>query len=174
MDAAEALRRAKELAVALSMRRGEVGKVATKILALLDTASQELVAEKGGAQARPSKRGDAEIEYRVEKTTAGETLAEHRTSGASQPFRCPRPVYDAIAQVLASATGPLPLEDIAAAVAAKAGVTPGDYQLRVPLRLWLSVTPPLIVRHRARYRAADQAFLSGTKGLWERLKAPPG
>jgi len=170
MEARESLHKATELAMALARRRGEVGKVADKIVRLLEEVDRGLGSQHGDPQARQSRKGDVEIEYRVEKTAAGETLAEHRKSGASQPFRCPKRLYDAMVEVLGSAATPLSLEDVAAAVSAKMGLTPGDYQLRVPIRLWLSVTPPLIVRHRARYRAVDRSFASAARTIWDRLR----
>lgn len=175
MTASEALHKARELLTALTHRRGEVGRTAEKILALLDRAEDDLAGLRaGGPVTRPSKRGSGKMEYRVERTPGGETLAEHRIGGTSQPFRCPRGVYDAIVQALASATSPLSVEDIATEVKSREGVQPGDFQIRVPLRLWLQVEPALIIRHRARYRSVTpELFPAATRALWERLRSSP-
>jgi hypothetical protein len=111
------------------------------------------------------------VEYLVEGTGLTETLTEYRGSGKSMPHRCPKALYEAIASVLAAADRPLSAEDIAAGVEKEMGVRPAEYQLRVPLRLWMTGTPPLVSRVRARYRAGDrQAFVAATNGLWSRLR----
>lgn len=76
-------------------------------------------------------------------------LTEHRVGGRPYPFRCPKPIYDAMAEVLAGADHALSLEEMITAVTAVTGDPPADYQVRVPLRLWMHVEPPLIVRNRA-------------------------
>src|SRR5687768_11047667 len=115
MKASEALTKAKELLSALARRRGEVGQIAEKILGLLRHLDSRLDSS-AEMVARQSKRGSGQVEYRVERTSAGETLAEHRSSGSSQPFRCPRPLYDALVAVMASAGRPMSLDELSAAV----------------------------------------------------------
>jgi hypothetical protein len=116
-------------------------------------------------------RGGADVEYVVEKAANGETLAERRKTGKAQPFRCPKAIHDALVEALAATDRALPLDEIVAAVGERFGDEPPDFQVRVPLRLWMQVEPPLVVRNRARYRPVDQdTFASATGSLWTSLR----
>jgi hypothetical protein len=102
----------------------------------------------------------------------GETLAEHRTNGKSKPFRCSKGLYDTIVQVLIAADRSLSVEEISSGVERLGLDRPAEFQIRVPLRLWLSASPPLINRNRARYRPIDpNSFHAGTTRLWSILRS---
>lgn len=171
MDPSEALAKARELVSALARRRGEVGRAAAKVLALLDHVEAGLRDRTGSEPVvRQGRKGLGPVEYRVEMTPTGGTLAEHRTSGASQPFRCPKTLYDAVIEVLAKTDRAMSVDEVASAVEVRLGERPADFQLRVPLRLWMHVQPPLLTRSRARYRAATPEFGTAAVKLWNRLK----
>ena len=111
------------------------------------------------------------MEYSVEKSNTAETLAERRKTGKAQPFRCPRSVYDGLVQVMAYSDRALPLDELLIAVAEMLRDQPPDFQMRVPLRLWMQIEPPLIVRSRARYRPVDaKSFADTANELWNRLR----
>jgi hypothetical protein len=150
-------------------RKGDVGRLATEILALLERADAELRAGQKPVR-RESRRSNAGIEYVVETTAAGEVLTEKRLSGKSQPFRCPKAVYDAVAQVLGKTDRALSVDEIAEDVKGRLGDRPADFQLRVPLRLWMHVQPPLLLRGRARYRSTmGDNFVLVSVRLWNAL-----
>ena len=139
-----------------------------KVLALLDEVERTTTA----AFTRPARRGATPVVYTVQTTEMGESLAEHRPDGTSRPFRCSRALYDAIVGVLADTDRPLSTDEIAAAAERIVGYRPGDHQYRVPLRLFLHVQPPLLVRSRARYSPHEPgAFTTAAAKLWNSLKA---
>ena len=115
-------------------------------------------------------------EYEIQNTPEGAFLTERRP-GESQPFRCPRATYDAVAQVLAAAADALPFEELTARLNAHTGHRQPDYRLRVALRFWM--THNAVLRSRTKYKAADRAnFLSLSRSLWEQTEygtadAPP-
>jgi hypothetical protein len=151
-------------------RKGPMGTLARDVLALLERADEELRAE-GTVVRRESGRSAAAIEYVVEMTKGVEVVTESRLSGKSAPFKCPKAIYDAMVQVLAAAERPMSLEDIMEAVNRHVTDAAAEYQVRVPLRLWMHVDPALIVRSRARYRLADpKAFISQATRLWSSLR----
>ena len=122
------------------------------------------------AQADKGGRGQAEVEYVVEDTVNGPALTERRNTGRAHPFRCPKVIYDAMVEVMALSERSMPLDEVIAGVGGLLGDQPPDYQVRVPLRLWMSVSPPLVVRMRARYKAADtKAFRKTAEKLWSDL-----
>jgi hypothetical protein len=167
MGTHDALAEARRLVNALARRGDEVGRIAHRLLELLPQ-----IAGHGSTVTRPSKRGTAALQYLVEKTAAGETLAERRVSGKSQPFRCPKHLYDAVVEVIADAEEALAVDEIAAAAESRARSRPADFQLRVPLRLWMSTDPPMLIRDRARYRARNQpSFAKEAAAIWKKLKS---
>ena len=144
--------------------------VAKEVLALLDQVEQQHA--RPSEVSRPSRRGAVPVIYTVQTTEIGENLAEHRPDGSSRPFRCPRPVYDAFVEVLAEAKRPVSTDEIVQGVEKLIGYRPGDHQYRVPLRLFLHVSPPLLVRSRARYSLPEpKTFATSAAKLWASLKA---
>lgn len=122
-------------------------------------------------EAASSKRGEAEVEYSVEASVNGLVLNERRNGRKAHPLRCPAKVYDAMVAVLSKSGRAVPLDELVSAVAEVLGDAPADYQVRVPLRLWMQVDPPLLSRNRARYRPVDAArFASEATKLWVALR----
>jgi hypothetical protein len=137
--------------------------LAGELLPLLESAADEI---KG--MRRPAGRGAGEIAYMVERTQQGEVLTERRLSGKSEPFRCPKLVYDALATVLADANRPLSVEEVTTAVGQQLGVRPPDHQIRVALRFWLHFESPIVLRIRARYTPIKGSdFLAAVTRLWQ-------
>jgi hypothetical protein len=98
-------------------------------------------------------------------------LTERRLSGKSQPFRCPSSTYKALVAAMAASESAMAIDEIMTAAAKHGGDRPGDFQVRVVLRLWTHAEPPLVVRNRARYRAAEPtSFLRLATNLWKLLK----
>jgi hypothetical protein len=144
--------------------------VAKQVIALLD--QMQMVQERVSAT-QSLRRGGTPVTYSVERSNLGETLAERRPKGSSQPFRCPRSIYDAMVTVLTHAEKPLGADEIVDGVEKLVGVRPADHQYRTVLRLWYSIDPPLIARVRARYRPVDvAAFSLAATRLWQTLKVP--
>jgi hypothetical protein len=162
MEVPEELRIAIELAQRTVRAGGRVAVFAREMVRLLERTEQRLMATKGRL---PS--GDKRV-YVVDGKT--EMLAEHRTSGKSNPFRCPKALYDAVVQVLAAADRPLAVEEIAVGAAKVMGAPSPEFQVRLPLRLFMSVDPPLLVRNRARYSRSDDRFDNDAISLWNRLR----
>ena len=163
------LNRARQL-LATVTSPARAAAVAREVLSLLDQVEQEH--SRPGEVSRPSRRGAVPVIYTVQTTEIGENLAEHRPDGSSRPFRCPRPVYDAFVNVLADAGRPVSTDEIVQGIEKLIGYRPGDHQYRVPLRLFLYLSPPLLVRSRARYSLPDpRTFSTSAVKLWNSLKA---
>jgi hypothetical protein len=121
---------------------------------------------------RPARRGAVPVVYTVQTSEMGESLAEHRPDGSSRPFRCPRPLYEALVTVLSDAKRPISTDEIASEIERLVGYRPGEHQYRVPLRLFLAVRPPLLTRSRARYSVpGNEEFRSEAGKLWDSLKS---
>ena len=144
-------------------------RIARQVIALLD---QEMADRQQPISfLHDAKRGAARVEYRVERTGLGENVAEYRPGSKAKPFRCPRPLYEAIVAVLDNADGPLSMAEIVEQVARQTGQPPGDHQYRPAIRLWMHVQPPLLRRSRSRYSPSDgQSFKASASKLWHDLK----
>jgi hypothetical protein len=165
MSSREALEEARKMISGLKGPKTTIQKV----MALLRVVESELPK---GISLEPMRRGKTPLTYVVERTALGETLAELRPEGSSQPFRCPKPLYDAMVGILVDAEKPMSAEEIADAVEKRIGVRPADHQFRVPLRLWSQIEPPLLIRSRAKYRVADPTpFKRSAEALWNKLRA---
>lgn len=173
MTPRESILRARQLLTEVGTPAGKVGEKLQEIGSFLDAALAQLDASVPQATVtRAARRGLAPIEYLVEPTAQGEMLTEKRTSGSSQPFRCSRTLYDAMVATFKGADGPMSLEDVAAIVAKRLGDRPAEFQIRVPLRLWLHANPPLLNKIRTRYRPASATFQTDADALWKKLKKP--
>lgn len=171
MEALAKLRLALDVAKKMVSEGTDSAQFAGEMIELITAAISEIEATGQAGLGRPARRGAGNVEYLVEGSGAGETLAEHRRGGKSMPHRCSRSLYDAVAQVLVGADRPLAVEEIMTAVEKVLGGRPAEFQVRVPLRLWMSVDPPLIVRMRARYRATDTfVFTTATAMLWADIR----
>ncbi len=123
------------------------------------------------SQSSPATAGrSSDATYTIDKKRNDEeVLSEHRSGGSSQPFRCPRYLYDTIAKVLAHADEPMEFAEITFAVS-KIYPDPAEFQLRAALRFMLSVMPPLLARDRNRYRPVRGGkFEVEAKGAWAAL-----
>ncbi len=139
-------------------------------LELIETLQQQVEAkrnpdaEQPAATPRGSRESGGSQEYVVQSTLEGPFLTERRPSG-SQPFRCPKPVYDAAARILADAAQPMHFEEVMERLNAATGERQADYRLRVCLRFWLAHRA--VQRFRTRYRVADsEKFTERAEQLW--------
>lgn len=164
MPSYDPIKQALDAVIKASEHQGELGAFARELRPLLDAANRQ-----EGVR-RPARRDVGEIEYAVERSSEGESLIERRMSGRSKPFRCPKVVYDALVRVLSKSDRPMALDDILSATEMKLGFRPAEFQIRVPLRLWLYRHPPLVVRNRARYAPIDANRLSNDAAeLWKKI-----
>ena len=172
MEVPKELTVAIELAERTAAEGGSEAICAQEMVRLLGRVREQIAAEgERRGLSRVARRGQGEVEYIVEGSGPTETLTEHRLSGKSYPFRCPKGVYEAVVAVLAASERPMSVEDIATAVEKVMGVRPAEYQLRVPLRLWMAVEPLLVPRVRARYRPADPiSFHAQALVLWNSFR----
>jgi hypothetical protein len=172
MQVPEEIRLALTLARQTARGSGKVATFAKEIEHILERGIKQIeVAELPTVARRADRSGEEQVIYVVDQDRGhGEALAEHRTSGKSKPMRCPKKVYDALARVLTGADRPLGLEEIMAAVGKVLGDRPADHQVRVALRLWMHVDPPLLARNRARYRPlVNMDFSTSALALWQTL-----
>jgi hypothetical protein len=170
MEVPESLRRVLEEVQRASEVNSDVGRFANTLRMSLEAAIADLAARD---VSRPSRRGTGDIKYAIERTQQGEVLSEIRTGGKSKPFRCPREVYFALAAMLEDADRPLGMDEIMSTVEQVLEYRPPDHQVRVPLRLWMHIDPPLLRRSRARHAPIlPNSFLSAAAELWERLQLP--
>ena len=139
-----------------------------QIMRLLEVVDEDLkqraVKKPGRAKTLPRD----EPRYTVENTASGPMLTEGKSGEKSPPFRVPKAIYDLVAEVLAVSSKPIRFEDILAEVSQKAVAAPSDFQVRVCLRYWMSVDPPLIVRAKSMYHPVSQTkFISLTQDHWQ-------
>lgn len=157
---------------AISVLRTRLETAAPDLLPLLEIIEQQLRPEDRSSIGEIEQGG---VRYVVENSAIGETLAEHRLSGKSKPFRCSKKLYKNVAEVLLSADHAMSVAEIAATVEKLTGDRPAEFQVRVPLRLWTSSEIGVLARHRAKYRPADRdAFISATTKLWSQLASKVG
>jgi hypothetical protein len=173
VEVPDELRVALELAERTAAGKGRVATFAKEMANLLVRAEKKLEAGATGISVSRSARGsDDRVEYLVEKAGIGheETLAEHRTNGKSKPFRCSKGLYDAVVKVLVATDRSLSVEEIASGVERLGLERPAEFQLRVPLRLWMHIEPALISRNRAKYRPIDsKRIVLEASHLWNSL-----
>src|SRR3954469_19660798 len=106
-------------------------------LELIEALQQRMDSDKQNPDsAPPPTRESTAQEYVVQETPEGPFLAERRPSGA-QPFRCPKPTYEAAARLLSGAAEPLHFDDLLNQVSEGLGERQAEYRLRVCLRFWL-------------------------------------
>jgi hypothetical protein len=166
MEVPEELRVAIKLAEEAGAGKGEKAEFARQVADLMAKAVQKIE-----AAGKSKKANMGKVEYLVESIGGTEALAEYRTSGKSNAIRCQKALYDAVAGVLGAADRALGVEEIASAVERATGERPAEFQLRVPLRFWLSMETPLVVRMRARYRATETTGFTNTASkLWADLR----
>lgn len=122
------------------------------------------------AKVRPAGGRQTAATYAIEKKkNAEEVLVERRANGTSQPFRCPRYLYDGIVRVLATAEEPLEFEEVLQGVT-KVVPDPAEFLVRVAVRFLMSLEPPLVARHRKRYRPARKGkFQTDARAAWTTL-----
>jgi hypothetical protein len=144
-------------------------------LELIESLQQQMEAKRhpdpaelpASRHARATQPQQQQQEYIVQKTPEGDFLTERRPSG-SQPFRCPKPAYDAAARILADAREPLHFEEFLDRLNSATGERHADYRLRVCLRFWGQ--HKLIERFRTRYRALNaKTLVQDAEKLWEQL-----
>src|SRR5579862_5279592 len=92
-----------------------------QIMRLLELVDQELHARP--VAGRSSPRDQQKPRYRVEAAGTGEVLTEGKGEGAP-PFRVPKAIYDAVAEILAQHEEPLRFEDITNDLIKMTGTTP--------------------------------------------------
>ncbi|HEX8342260.1 MAG TPA: hypothetical protein VF624_15260 [Tepidisphaeraceae bacterium] len=123
--------------------------IAKQVAAFLDQINSGEVQ----AVARRVRRGASPVEYSIEATALGECLSEIRPAGKGHAFRCPRPLFFAVVNVLASATEAKPLStaDIVMGVEKIMGTKPAEHQYGVAIRYLVRVEPQLVIRKKAKY-----------------------
>jgi hypothetical protein len=148
------------------------------ILQLLETVDSYVRTAGSPASASPTKRStggrDSEATYSIDKKrNEDEVLTEHRAGGSSQPFRCPRYIYDTIAKVLDHAQPALDFDELMNGLV-KAKVDPAEFQVRAALRFLLGVSPAILTRDRNRYKPVRVGkFEADAKSAWTALAKAP-
>lgn len=151
-------------------------KPLTEVLELLDELDEQLESSAGQSRSRSSKATSARTryqpkEYTVEQRRREQCLCEYRIGGRSQPFCCPRDVYEAIVEVLASNNDWIQFDDIRARAGENLDAIVPEYLPRVCLRFWQSTTPPIVEKNRTRYRScASGSFKSAARRAWRELE----
>lgn len=136
-------------------------------LELIENLQQGMESKRNPDQP-PARDMEAPQEYVVQETGDGPYLAERRAG--AQPFRCPKPVYDAAAQLLAAAEAPVHFDELQAQLNQATGSRQADYRLRVCLRFW--VARGLLQRNRTRYVAVKrETFERDTQDLWQTTRS---
>ncbi len=131
-----------------------------------ERVGQDASAGRGRRRQRPAETASR---FQVEQTRRGSYLAEHFSTNR-QPFRCPEEMYNKTAAVLAKVKKPISFEEILANVRRAAEDALPDYLVRVCLRFWQSTDPPLVKKHRARYRPGRASqFRRDAHQAWNKL-----
>ena len=164
-NADEAMQEIRRLLADLLDATDLAGKPVARIMRLLDLVEEGL--KKEPPRGRASKGREKRV-HTVETTASGEFLTESGGDDTSPAFRVSRNIYDLTAEVLANSTKPMRFEDILASVTQKAPAPPGDHQIRVCIRFWLGVDPPLLARGKSMYYPTNRAsFQLATTKLWQ-------
>ena len=150
----------------------ESRELVAEVFELLETVEGEIRGLKSAGAAkratRPTRRGEAVENYTVQSTPQGEMLVEHRR-GSSQPFRCPRRVYDATTVVVAKAVEGLHFEEIWDQVASRLKERPADYLVRICLRFWMAPDHAIVSRSRSRYHPTSATrFVPEAERAWRK------
>ena len=139
-----------------------------EVLQLLEPLESYLRRELARGSGRKSDQTGTR--YTIErKKNEAEVLTEHRGRGASQPYKCPRYVFDRAVEVIAGADPAMEFEEVLQGVAKKLP-DPTDWQVRVVLRFLMNAKPPLIVRERNKYRPLHpKKLVAEAGGAWAAL-----
>lgn len=157
------------------LRDGDLtGSAAGQLLQLLGRLDKDIAALRESARSgsrTPGPRKPEAVEgYTVEPGQRGNrevTLCEHRSSGA-QPFRCPRSVYDAVAQQLASAGAPTAFADLHRRLKKSLGSEAVNYRVRMCLRCW--IREGLVSHAATRFSPTEpRSFQAKARALWEAM-----
>jgi len=98
----------------------------------------------------------------------GIALSEHRSSGAA-PFRCPKPVYDLIAEVINDAPESFRFNDVYEEVKTRLGEEVPDYQVRVTIRFLIHTGA--IKHYKAKFiNEQKRSFRRIAKEAWDDLQ----
>jgi len=163
-----------DLAREMATKEGEVAIFANRIIVLLDHAVT-MLDQVGEHDATLQLSSGGAAVYAVELGRNKEKmLTERRHGGQSKPHRCSRSLYEAVVNVFAASDKPLSVQDIVDGIEKATGDRSEEFRVRVPLRLWLDVVPPLIRKHRARYRCDDSNnFKAHALEVWTDLSRSP-
>jgi hypothetical protein len=154
VKAGEAVRQIRRLLGDWLRTSSESREPVADILQLLEVVDEFVQQDrsKRGAKEKPAGGRESGATYSIDKKkNEEEVLTEHRAGGSSQPFRCPKYVYEAVVSTLSKAEEPADFAEIMQGVA-KSVPDPAEFQVRAALRFMLSVTPPMVARDRSRYR----------------------
>jgi len=127
------------------------------------------LAERRGTEPRSKpKQAKAVVGYSIENGRYGIALSEHR-SGGTAPFRCPKPMYDLVAEVINDAPESFKFNRVYEQVQDRTGEEVPDYQVRVALRFFTHVGA---VKHsRARFtQDGKKSFRRIAKEAWDDLQ----
>jgi hypothetical protein len=167
-NAYEAIKEMRQLLAEWLETSEKASKPVARMMRLLEIVEHKLQSEPSSSATR--SRGQQERRYSIEATATGEVLTEGKTGEQSPPFRVPKLVYDQTAEVLGRSPAPLKFEEILEAVSQNAAVPPGEFQIRVCLRFWMSVDPPVVARGKTKYHPVSRsAFSMAAKNAWASL-----
>lgn len=122
---------------------------------------------RGGLPRSKPKQAKAVTGYRIERGRYGIALSEHRSTGAA-PFRCPKPVYDLIAEVINDAPETFKFKDVYDEVCIRMGEDVPDYHVRVTIRFLIS--EGAIKHYKAKFiRDEKRSFRRIAKDAWDGL-----
>ena len=109
--------------------------------------------------------------YTVEKRRRGLHLCEYRIAGRRQPFCCPKDVYELIAAALEKLDRYVQFEELRTVVGKQMQGLPPEYLIRICLRFWHSVDPPIVEKDHTHYRpSARGRFTNAAKRAWRELE----
>lgn len=146
------------------------------ILDLLEELDLRMCSTKIGPNARRASSDRSIIRfqpkrYTIEQRQRGMFLCEYRIDGRPQPFCCPLEIYEVIANILETTDDFTHFAEIQRGVAEQIGNTPPDYLIRLSLRFWLSIDPPIVQKDRSRYRACVRGkFINAARRAWRDLE----
>ncbi|MAY73190.1 MAG: hypothetical protein CMJ31_00415 [Phycisphaerae bacterium] len=123
---------------------------------------------RGGLPRSKPKQAKAVVGYCIEQGRYGIALSEHRSSGAA-PFRCPKPVYELIAEVINDAPESFRFNDVYEEVRTRTGEDVPDYQVRVTIRFLIH--HGAIKHYKAKFiNEQKRSFRRIAKDAWDNLQ----
>jgi hypothetical protein len=116
-------------------------------------------------------RQGANIDYLLETVGSDVLLTERRRGATSKPYRTSKDMYDAVVRAVTTSSSPPDFEGIVAALSKYLSVELALHEVRMILRFWQHVRPPILKRQKRKYHPLTADFSASAGALWSKLQS---